>query len=234
MNHSAVLAGLGLIACSDLAQAQAERLEDVNALSWYTYSGDHAISDRWGLHIEGQLRRSNFITQTQQVLLRPAVNFELTSSIRATAGYAFVRTSPFGDFPDPTAYPEHRAYEEVTFSGERLSHRVRLEQRFLSEAPDAGWRYQNRFRYALQLRQPLRESVYLQMSAEPQVRFGVNYRGRAFDQQQTYFGLGFKRGDHLRVEFGYMYQFGVPRRGRVYEHNHGFQVNVASDAAFRR
>ena len=59
---------------------------------WFVYTGDHAVSNRWGVHMETQVRRTNFITGWQQLLLRPGVNFELRPGVTLSAGYVSLHT----------------------------------------------------------------------------------------------------------------------------------------------
>jgi hypothetical protein len=213
---------------------------DTNALSWFVYNGDHNIQGRWGIHAELQLRRAAVLLRPQQLLVRPALNIKLTSWATAALGYAYSKTYPYGAEPDPFAFPEHRIYEEITFSHDarrgRVSHRVRMEQRFISDAgtiPEAietEWRYANRLRYSVEFQHPLARSWYYTVSAEPQARFGVNYRGRVVDQLQTYGAFGYKLSRDWMAELGYSYQVGVPRRGRVYETNHIIRLTIRSTA----
>jgi len=227
-----------------MSRAQAERMRDVNVLGWYVYEGDHPVTDRYGIHAEAQWRRVRVITRWQQLLVRPALNVRVSSSVDAAIGYVYSRTYPYGDFRDPFPYPEHRAFERVSFQQQpgnwQLKHRIRLEQRFIGLLPEPpqpevdGWRYQNRFRYSLSVRRDLSRESYLRISMEPQIRFGIHYRGRAFDQHETGVAVGRELSSRFRMELAYVYRFGVPRTGRVYEHNHTLQLTILSDAPLRR
>ena len=58
---------------------------DDNANAWFMYFGDHPIaSSKWGIHLEGQWRRTDLGLQWQQYLLRPAVNYQLTKNVMLT------------------------------------------------------------------------------------------------------------------------------------------------------
>ncbi|MEI9814379.1 MAG: DUF2490 domain-containing protein [Acidobacteriota bacterium] len=71
--------------------------------------GDHPIAkSKWGVHLEGQWRRTDLGLKWQQLLLRPGVNYQLTKNILLTGGYGFVESYPYGDFRNPAAAPEHR------------------------------------------------------------------------------------------------------------------------------
>jgi hypothetical protein len=222
------------------ASTQAQLLEprDSNVLGWYAYLGRHRVASGWDVHLEGQWRRSDVVVGWQQLLVRPAIVYNVNRQWSVGAGYAYSRTYPYGAFPDPYATPEHRVFQQASAehdAGEwRIGHRVRLEQRFQDVLPDPPrpqvdrWRYQNRGRYELSARRSLSRSFYLQTSVEPSVRFGLDYRGRAVDQIQTFIAFGRRVGENWRVETGYSHQYGVPRTGIIFESNHTFQIRIHS------
>jgi hypothetical protein len=154
------------------------------------------------------------------------------------AGYVFSRTYPYGAFPDPYATPEHRLFQQTSLEhsagGWTVGHRLRLEQRFQGLLPDPPapvvdqWRHQNRARYEISAQRSLSRSSYFQMALEPNVRFGIRYRGRALDQIQTFLALGRRMGENWRIETGYSYQYSVPRTGDIFESNHTLQVRLHS------
>lgn len=72
-----------------------DRISDPNLHSWYMYFGDHPFGQsRWGLHFDGQLRRQGIGQKWQQLLLRPGANYNLTSNVQASGGYAFIKSHP--------------------------------------------------------------------------------------------------------------------------------------------
>src|SRR5262249_23692754 len=141
-----------------LAGAQ-DRIHDHNAHGWYNYFGDHPIAgSRWGLHLEGQYRRHNVITQWQQLLLRPGVNYQLRPKVMLTAGYCVVRSYVYSEYAAPgPATPEHRLWEQVLIryrTGKvAWGSRLRFENRFVRNG--SGYRYENRFRAWQQIRVPI-------------------------------------------------------------------------------
>ncbi|MGH9631372.1 MAG: DUF2490 domain-containing protein, partial [Bryobacteraceae bacterium] len=126
-----------LTATAQLAAQAPERIKDFNTHSWFSYSGDHPVAGRWGVHFDAQWRRSDGITNWQQYQFRPGLNFKWTDSVLLTLGYAFTRSYPYGDFPADSASPDHRIYQQVKVSDRigrvDLSHRYRLEQRYIAE-----------------------------------------------------------------------------------------------------
>jgi len=222
----------------------AQRISTVNANGWYNYFGDHAVSERWGVHLEGQWRRHDVITKWQQLLLRPGVNFSPNKNVMFTAGYAFVDTYPYGDFPVTHRFPEHRIFEQVILKHELgklgLQHRYRLEQRYLGQKINPSdsridlWRYENRFRYMMRMNIPLgdEKKLYLGVYDEIMVNFGNNVASNLFDQNRAYAALGYSLGKNTKLEIGYLLQTLQQRSGRVIEYNNTFQLSIFSTVPF--
>ncbi|HYO83462.1 MAG TPA: DUF2490 domain-containing protein [Bryobacteraceae bacterium] len=216
------------------------RIFDVNKHVWSSYSGDHPVSGRWGIHFDGQWRRSDLGTEWQQYQLRPGLNYSLSRAVLLTLGYAFTKTYPYGDFPVRTSIPEHRIYQQAVITHSwrslRLQHRPRLEQRFI-RYPDQQPRsrtYQNRFRYLFRVEVPLFSGSngtslwYMPVSNEILVGIAPNYGARPFDQNRVFLGVG-RTLPGARVEAGFMNQFIGQRNGRIFESNNTLLVAVTSN-----
>ena len=130
----ALVAAVCVAASCARAQNTTGRVWDFNNNGWYMYFGDHQVRDKWGVHLEGQWRRNDVITNWQQLLLRPGVNYQMKENWMLTLGYAYVKTHPYGEHPIAHAFPEHRLYQQLLVKqrvgATRLQHRFRLEQRF--------------------------------------------------------------------------------------------------------
>lgn len=211
---------------------------DNNAHGWYMYFGDHPIADtKWGVHLEGQWRRADMGLKWQQLLLRPAVNYQLHKKVMLTGGYGFVETYRYGDYPFLERFPEHRFFEQATitqkFLGLEWQNRLRLEQRnILGYAA----RYENRFRYMLRTNIPLpigdQKRWYLGLYNEVFYNFGENVQANVFDQNRAYIALGRELPKQSRLEVGFMEQTIQQRNGRVFEHNHTLVVSIISRMPF--
>ncbi len=231
------------------AQESGQRVSDSNLNGWFMYFGDHPISPKWGVHLEGQWRRNDVINRWQQLLLRPAINLEVNPNLVLTGGYAYVKSYPYGDFPARDSFPEQRIFQQLLLKHRLgrvdVQHRYRLEQRFIgqvlrsaigSPAVDS-WRYQNRFRYFVKAAVPLSDSKesqwYLGFYDEVFLHFAPNSGASVFDQNRAYAALGRKLSRTERIEVGYMNQTLIHRSGRVQETNHTLQVSFFSVAPFR-
>ena len=239
--------------CQTALSQQQNRILDHNFNGWYMYFGDHPIGQGpWGIHIEGQWRRHNFITDNQQLMVRPGVNYQVNPNLMLTAGYLFVKTYRYGDFPVAAAFPEHRIFQQAVVKHSigrvGLSHRYRLEQRFLGEVSVQGgrdpevqrWRHENRFRYQFRSTIPFRGSsidqgsLYAALYNEFFVNFGQNVAANVFDQNRAYAAAGYAVTKDTRVEAGYLNQIIQQRNGRIFEVNHTFQLAVFSTIPFGR
>lgn len=217
------------------------RISENNAHGWWNYFGDHPIGDsKWGLHLEGQWRRHDVVSRWQQLLVRPAVNYAIHPNITLTAGYGYIATSRYGEFPVAVPFPEHRVFEQaqVTNKVGRLNmvHRYRLEQRELGEmavAPNgdrrlAHWRHENRFRYMYRVTTPLKGKWGVALYDEIFVNFGKNVAANTFDQNRAYAAITYNLPRKSRLEIGFMEQSLQQRNGRIIENNHTIMVSIFS------
>jgi hypothetical protein len=240
--NNAWIALTGLTCLTPFAFSQpTTRPIDFNNHLWYSYSGDHPASGRWGIHVDGQWRRADLGGTWQQYQLRPGLNFKVSDAVQVTLGYAFTKSFPYGDFPANTSTPEHRIYQQAllkhSWRSVQIQHRTRLEQRFI-RYPDPqlrSWTYQNRFRYLFKADIPLvtdgsgRAALYLPVFNEVLIGIPPNYGARLFDQNRFFLGLG-RALDKAKIEVGYMNQFIGQRNGRIFEFNNTVFITVTSDA----
>lgn len=212
------------------------------------YFGDHplAAKSKWGLHLEGQWRRHDVVTRWQQLLLRPGVNYEVSKNLVLTAGYGYITTHRYGDYPTAVPFPEHRIFQQALVKQPigkwALSHRYRLEQRFLGEkrALAGGarefvrWRHENRFRYMFRIMHPIKGPWSVALYDEFFLNFGRNVASNVFDQNRAYAALAHSLGKSSRLEVGYLNQIVQQRNGRIFENNHTLQVAIYSTLPFGR
>ena len=229
-----------LLPCAALA---ADRPTDHHAHGWLAYFGDHPVANsRWGVHLEGQVRRHDLGATWQQLLLRPGVNFQATRALTLTLGYAYARSYRYNDnvAPQPST-GEHRIWQQAWFRygspRVRWSTRLRFENRFIGTIDPTGKRgsrYENRLRAWQQITVPLSQRFYA--TAYDEIWFYVKpyVSNSAFDQNRAYAGVGFKMKPHWRVEAAYMNQTLLHRSGARLEQNHTMMVSLFSDAPFFR
>ncbi len=237
------------LAVVGLTSVHASDQHDNNTHLWVNYVGDHPLfGTPWGLHLEVQNRLADFGEKWQQLLIRPGLNYTISPTLTVSAGYAYVETHPYGDYPALDEFPEHRLWEQAVLTRQALGlewqHRLRLEQRRIGELQrnatggyDVGnYRYENRIRYMLRTTVPLTadKKTYLALWDEVFFNFGSNVVKNYFDQNRLFIGVGRKLSDTTRLEIGYMEQTIQRRGGAIWENNHTVSVWLMSKWPFGR
>lgn len=233
--------GVAIATLAALTPSFAQTTTDTNTNAWLMYFGDHTLGSRWGVHLEGQFRRSDTCLGWQQLLLRPGVNFQINRYASATVGYAFVNSYPYGGYPSKATLPEHRIFEQLWIKHPLgtlgLQHRLRLEQRAVQTIPadnptERTTELRQRFRYMLRGDIPVSKRFYVGLYDEFFVNFGGNRGLRYLDQNRAYGALGFKLSGFEKLEFGYLHHYVPQRNGRIIEHNHTLQIGIFSSRPF--
>jgi hypothetical protein len=253
MKKNIIITAIFFIAFSLCTHAQTNslHLQTKNTNAWFMYFGDHKFSNKWGVHLEAQLRRNEIINHPQQILLRTGLNYHPNNQMMFTTGYCFVQTSPYGAFAVKATYPEHRLWEQFQIKNQygkvEYISRYRLEQRFSKlpvlntsnvqyEAGDAI--YTNRFRTLHRVSVPFRgqsildKSFYLSAYDEIFINFGKKVAANLFDQNRTYVALGYKIKHLGKAEVGYMYQAILKSDGIKIENNHTLMLSISSTINF--
>ncbi len=233
---------LALIVCTQgVGYGQAGRTADHNLNGWFMYFGDHPVKGKLGVHLVGQWRRHNLITRGQQLLLRPAINYEINPNLSLSAGYAFIATHRYGSLPAAFPFAEHRIYQQASakqrFGKVNVEHRFRLEQRWLerksTDAP-TQWRYQDRFRYFVKGTVPITGKWYFGAYNEIFLNLRRAPGLPLFDQNRAYAAIGAKLNRTSRIEAGYLQQTLSRFGGRAFEYNHTLQIAIFSNTPLLR
>jgi len=211
---------------------------------WLNYVGDHPLLNTpWGLHLEIQNRREDWGDEWQQLLIRPGINYTISPNLTVSAGWAYVKTYPYGDFPALHEFDEHRAWEQVAYKmnlfGLEWTHRFRLEQRWIEEQnkktdQTTNWRGENRFRYMLRTNIPITrdKNTYIAIWDEIFLNFGGNVDKNNFDQNRAFLGIGRKLTPTTRLEVGFLEQTLQKRGGEKWEQNHTISLWLLSSWPF--
>jgi long-subunit fatty acid transport protein len=209
---------------------------------WLASFNSFKVGKKTSIHFDAQFRSTDEFKQTQTVLLRPGFNFHLNKKWTLTAGYAIIfNRAVVGNAND--LVPEHRIWEQALYSHKikrvYISHRVRLEQRFIgktrvtpgNDIEVAGYLGSHRIRYFIRNILPLQKQAAFTKGFFAAVQNEVfiniaginNANGETFDQNRLYIATGYRLGPKADLELGYMNQY-VNRRGKAFTNNHIVQV----------
>jgi hypothetical protein len=175
--------------------------------NWFVYFGNQKINKKWNWHNEVQYRNYNFIGNTNQLLLRTGIGYNLTEDNNVLIGYGFINTQNYLPNSDQKVDTnEHRIYQQFITRQKAgkvlLQHRYRLEERYISND------FQLRLRYFLGINIPInkkkldKNAIYLSSYNE----IFMNLEKPLFDRNRLYGALGFVINKNFKVEAGIMAQ----------------------------
>ncbi len=228
----------------------AQRLSDHNTPGWYAMLGTLYLNkkQKTSIWLEYQWRRDDIIGSWQQSLARTGFQYHFKTGASAMAGYSFILSYPYGDYPvGPYHTTEHRIFEQLMWNGNVgrifLNHRLRLEQRFVSKIDQTAptysitdWTFLNRARYQLRAALPINhkkltdKTWYALAFDEIMIGFGKNVKQNIFDQNRIGLLAGYQYNKVLRAEFGVfnqtLQQASLVAGKPVFQYNNGILLNV--------
>jgi Protein of unknown function (DUF2490) len=176
--------------------------------NWLIYFGNQKINEKWNWHNELQYRSFNFVGDTNQLLVRTGIGYNLTENNNTILlGYGFINSQKYVPNSDDKSHTnEHRIYQQFITrqKAERLfvQHRYRIEERFIAND------FQLRFRYFLGVNIPINKKTLeknaLYLSAYNELF--INAEKPIFDRNRLYGALGYVIDKNFKIEAGFMAQ----------------------------
>lgn len=171
---------------------------------WIPLYNRVALSEKFRGWFEVNPRFGDNISEIDQLLIRPAIGYQLTPSLSIWQGYAWITNY------QPRFRDEHRLYQQVSyrrsFSSFRIFSRTRLEERFLQDAGGAAIRARQMLRADFPFDKDqiwgavIYDELFVNLNT---VRSGPE---GGFDQNRFFVGIHRKVNDHLSFDFGYQNQ----------------------------
>lgn len=157
---------------------------------------------------ELQPRFGNGASELAQILIRPAIGVRVSDKVTLYQGYANVRTRP----APGVETIEQRSFQQVNWSlgkpgGVALSSRTRIEQRWLSNGDDMGWRVRQMVRAAVPVKQGGKVALLGWVEGFAALN-DTDWGARAgLDRLRSFAGLELPLSGKSTVELGYLNQF---------------------------
>ena len=163
-------------------------------------------------YMEVNPRIGDDVTNIDQLLLRPALGYQLTQNISIWQGYAWV-----GNFNQPTGprfFEENRIYQQVNylqkFSSLKFLSRTRLEERWIEHADGTAVRFRQMLRADFPIPQAPEWAfvIYDEVFVNLNTVGTINSKGpgAGFDQNRFFLGINKTFNQHLNVDLGYQNQ----------------------------
>lgn len=211
------------------ATAQANELS-----GWAAWFHTQRFSKHWGASFDGQFRSAHHADYLKNVLLRPNLNYYFGNK-SATVGYAYVSANGRTSAGDKTFRSENRIFEQFIITQKAgvntaISHRFRLEQRFLGATPTQQEVFSQRIRYFIRSVIPFNNEptfskgtfVALQNEMFANVQNNAKVNNHVFDQNRAYVAFGYRINKKIDIEAGYLNQY--IQQTQAYTINHIAQI----------
>lgn len=188
--------------------------------SWNTLNVEHDINDSWSANLELNLRRTNFLKDWEQFIIRPFIHYKFEGNLDIALGYSYIEHYTYASYSTPIDAVENNIFQQLTikhkFSKFTFDHRLRFEERFkdnvieLSEGVFVknGIKHRNRFRYKFQAAVPIKRFfedrvLSLVVYDEAHLDFGNGLRPEKLDQNWMFLGVSLRASKNLKIRTGY-------------------------------
>jgi Protein of unknown function (DUF2490) len=171
---------------------------------WVPIYNRFTLSENFQGWFEVNPRFGDNMSEIDQLLIRPALGYQLTPNLSLWQGYGWITNY------QPNFRDEHRLYQEISYrpnlSGLRILSRTRLEERFVRSAVGIALRAREMLRVDFPIG---REGIWgLVVYDELFVNLNTIKRGpqSGFDQNRLFVGVHRKVNALLSFDFGYQNQ----------------------------
>jgi len=207
--------------------------------AWVTFSTTDAFQtngedSRWRYWFDAQARYFDLGSGVNQWLARPGIGYEINDNINAWLGYARFRSRNIaGNVTEEDRYWQQIDWTAGNWNDGRVSMRVRLEQRSISNGDDTGLVIRFMTKYV----RPIGHNgdTNLIIGIEPFVDLrDTDWGGDSgLGQSRISIGVGRRINDRLPIETGYMNQY-IWRDGGENRANHFGVLNFKVKLNARR
>lgn len=186
--------------------------------AWGAWIHSQKFSNKIGLHFDAQFRSADDLEYVRNILIRPGFTYYFDENHNATLGYAYILTNQRLDGVANSSLSEHRIWQQFILNYRigkvPLSHRFRLEQRFIEQ--NTGEVFSQRIRYFLRSVIPLQKQesaafakgpfVALQNEVFLNIQNNNKLNTHVFDQNRAYLAAGYRLSPAIDLEAGYLNQ----------------------------
>jgi len=207
-----------LIVCLTIATFTVFGQTQNQTSGWFMFLNSTKFNEKWGMHLDVQLRSADKLDHLRNVLIRPGLTYYINNKSNVTVGYLLNTTKTEVIGAADIDLTENRIWEQYILTHKISSifttHRFRLEQRFI-EQNNGSEVFSQRFRYFFRLIQPLQKqaetfSKGAFLALQNELFFNVQHKdqlsGNFFDQNRAYLALGYRFSKKVDLEAGYLNQ----------------------------
>lgn len=186
--------------------------------SWNTIVLSGNVTKSWNLKSEFNFRRTHFLSDWEQIVIRPSIHYKPVYNLDVAIGYSFIKNYSYSEFSIPINAKENNIWEQLIikqpFKKFSLLHRLRVEQRFIDTIVNHedvffidGNNYRNRLRYRFVISIPLKtfesKQQFQLLTYNETFLHLKGMRPNSFNQNWLFIGFGFKINKHATLKSGY-------------------------------
>ncbi len=213
--------------------SQAQTIESYS--SWNSIILDYKINNDFYLKNESHFRRTNFLENWQQILIRPSIHYKLDKSVDLSVGYTYAK-----NFRQNINFVENGTWEQFMLTQHHgkstFKHRFRLEQRFIDQvikqadnsygigSTDFKMRLRYRFTWGIPLFK-VSENKHVSFTAFDEVWLNTNkgIKPKSLNQNWFYVGLSYPIFKNASIGMGYLNTY-APKGANIFSCNNVLQT----------
>lgn len=203
---------LAIFGLKGLSQESAKQIKNINQV-WVGYYNSIEINDKWSVNSDFQFRTKEWLENNSQALGRVGLVKKVSEKLSITVGLAHFRFY----LSDIATRGEWRPWQEIAlkekYSKLKVTHRLRIEQRFNQKYKNDEWSndytFNWRFRYKLDLQFPLvsknEKALYLTFGNEILINAGKVIKYNYFDQNRLSAGFNIELNKNFTIQPQFIY-----------------------------
>lgn len=184
-----------------------------NPGAWLSFSLSDAIQSggedtRWHYWVDSQARFFDPASGATQFVIRPAIGYRITDSLKGWVGYARFRAeNSAGAVAHENRYWQQLDWPAGRFRGGNVSMRTRLEQRSVSIGEDIGIVLRFQTKYVRPFGTKGDNSLIIGIEPFFDLK-DTDWKGKSgLTQNRTFIGIGWRVAGSMSIETGYMNQY---------------------------
>lgn len=191
--------------------------------SWNTLTVKAHLNEKLFLKNEFNFRRTNFLQDWEQIVLRPSLQYKVENGLTAAIGYSHIQNYSYSNFSLPIDFKENNLWQQLfikqTFRHFDISHRIRFEERFNENVGVVNdntiitdTEYSIRLRYRFIVTVPILKKRHISAIAYDEVflDFEKGLLPKSLNQNWIFIGLRFRESEHITITSGY-HHINIPR-----------------------
>ncbi len=205
--------------------------------SWNSLILDYKLNDSFILKNEAHLRRTDFLKNKQQLLIRPSMHYKLNKTIDIGMGYTYAK-----NYRETHDFTENDLWEQIQLQHASwklaFKHRFRFEQRFVENVIETtenqfeidGTEFLMRFRYRFTVSLPVikvskSNMLSVTMFNEIWLNTEKGIAPRSLNQNWFYTGLSYPILKNGSISVGYLNDY-APIANNQFRSNHILQTTL--------